>query len=305
MTKRRHVERAPAATIKFSSQTVADYQAGIKRYASVLVVGGSEADLGQHVVLDREVLVGRAPESELPLHDTGISRRHARIFHEEEHGRYVIEDLGSTNGTRLCGVPLTTPTPLVEGDKIVLGSTVLKFSYSDEVEVGFHQTVQRLVATDSLTGLEVKRRFDALLGMALQAAEAGEQPLAVLMMDMDGLKPINDTHGHHMGGYAIAQVAKLIEEELGEEGRSCRYGGDEFMAFLPATDRSAAQRVAERIRQRVEKHHFEQDGIVVSPTLSIGVAAFPDDGVGADELGRRADEALYRAKGQGKNRVSV
>src|SRR5262249_14180265 len=178
-------------------------------------------------------------------------------------------------------------------------------AYTDEVEVDFHEKVQRLVATDDLTGLEAKRRMKASLALSLHAAVENKRLLAVLMMDMDGLKPINDTYGHHMGAFAIAEVGRIIDQVIGAQGRSCRFGGDEFMAYLPGKDRTAACALAEQIRARVETHRFENGGIVVAPTLSIGVAVHPDDGDSVDVLERRADEALYRAKAQGKNRVSV
>jgi diguanylate cyclase (GGDEF)-like protein len=305
MTKRRRVDHTPASTIKFTAQEVSDYQAGVRRFASLVVVGGSEANLGLHMLLDRPVVIGRDPENEMPLEDVGISRRHARIWRDERRVRYMVEDLGSTNGTRLNGARLTRPQALSEGDKIHVGSTVLKFSYTDEVEVDFHNKVERLVGTDHLTGLEAKRRFDAALEMALRAAVEAGRTVAVLMMDMDGVKPINDNHGHHMGAYVIAECGRIIAETVAAHGRSCRFGGDEFMAYLPGTSRDQACQLAEEIRRKVETHRFEHEGVVLQPTLSIGVAVFPESGSTAEELARRADEALYRAKAQGKNRVSI
>jgi diguanylate cyclase (GGDEF)-like protein len=305
MTKRRRIDHTPPETLKFTAQEVADFQAGIRRFASLLVVAGSEADLGMHVLLDRPVHIGRDPGIEMRLEDVGISRRHARIFRDEKRARYLVEDLGSTNGTRLNGVRLSRPHPLAEGDKISVGSTVIRFAYTDEVDVGFHEKLQRIVGLDDLTGLEAKRSFDAAYRIAVRSAVDTGRPLAVLMMDMDGLKPINDTYGHHMGAYAIREVGRLIAQAMGDIGRSCRFGGDEFMAYLPTTGREVACEIAEAIRLRVAEHRFEHEGIVVSPTLSIGVAVLPQDATAADDLTRRADEALYRAKAQGKNRVSV
>src|SRR5262245_25374664 len=249
MTKRRRLENTPPETIKFSAKEVADFQAGIKRFASLVVVAGSEADLGHHVLLDQIVVIGRDPDIEMPLADVGISRKHARVYRDEKRARYVVEDLGSTNGTRLNGVRLSKPHVITEGDKITLGTTTLKFSFTDDVDVDFHQKLHKMVSTDDLTGLEAKRRFDASYRLAARAASETRRPLAVLMMDMDGVKPINDTYGHHMGAFAIAEVGRLIDEELRSLGRSCRFGGDEFMAYLPGSTRQAACAVAERIRE--------------------------------------------------------
>ncbi len=305
MTKRRKVHHTPANTIKFTAQEVADYQAGVRRFASLVVVGGSDADIGHHVLLTRPVSIGRDPEIEMPLQDAGISRKHARVYRDERLGRYMVEDLGSTNGTRLEGIKLTKPAPLGEGDKIFLGGTVLKFAYTDELEIDFHQKVEQIVGTDHLTGLEARHRFDASYGMAFRAALDSGRPLAVLMMDMDGVKPINDTYGHHVGAYAIAEVGKIIADVLQPHGRSCRYGGDEFMAYLPGVDKTAAHALGEQVRARVDKHPFVYEGTTLKPTLSVGVAALPEDVKTPEDLTRRADEALYRAKAKGKNRVSV
>ena len=305
MTKRRRLEHTPPETIKFTAQEVADFQAGVKRFASLVVVAGSEADLGHHVLLDHAVIVGRDPVIEMPLADVGISRKHARIFRDDKRARYVVEDLGSTNGTRLNGVRLSKPHPLTEGDKITLGATTLKFSYTDEVDVDFHKKLHHMVSTDDLTGLEAKRQFDSAYRQAVRSGLEAKRPLAVLMMDMDGVKPINDTYGHHMGAFAIGEVGRIIDQEVSQKGRSCRFGGDEFMAYLPGSTRHAGMTLAERIRKKVEQHKFEHDGIVVKPTISIGVAALPDDAQTAEDLQKRADEALYRAKAQGKNRVST
>src|SRR5262249_7836044 len=138
----------------------------------------------------------------------------------------------------------------------------------------------------------------------IEAHESGS-PIGVLVMDMDGLKQINDLHGHQMGGFTLTEVAGILRAELaGMPGEACRFGGDEVVAFLPGADRTAAPAVAERIRAAVERHSFERDGVAVHTTISIGVAAHPEDGASPDVLFRAADQALYRAKAAGKNRVS-
>ena len=124
-------------------------------------------------------------------------------------------------------------------------------------------------------------------------------------MDMDGLKQVNDAHGHQMGGYTLTEVARIVREHLGNRGEACRFGGDEFVAYLPGVDRVAAAALAEGVRGAVEGHVFARDGVELHVTLSIGVAAYPDDGATPDALFRAADQALYRAKAAGKNRVSL
>src|SRR5262249_61516862 len=109
-----------------------------------------------------------------------------------------LADAGTTNGTRLNGEPITRRTRLRDGDKILLGQTILKFTFHDVVEAEFHREVDRMMNIDELTGLVMLRVFEQRFRQALGACAAAARPLAVLMMDMDGLKRINETHGHHV-----------------------------------------------------------------------------------------------------------
>jgi diguanylate cyclase (GGDEF)-like protein len=254
-------------------------------------------------MLDRAVTIGRDPKIELPLQDEGISRRHCRITFEKDKTQFVVEDLGSTNGTLLNGKKVTGKQRLSGGDRIYLGACVVKFTYSDELEVGYHAQMDALVGTDDLTGLIAKRRFDAAFVRAVDDARHMRKGLAVMMLDLDGLKQINDTHGHPVGAYTIAEVGKLIGRIISPRGAACRFGGDEFAAFMPGVAKREAKQIGESIRAAVNGHHFEKGGAVVKPTISIGISLFPDDGDSAELLLRRADEALYRAKKTGRDRV--
>jgi diguanylate cyclase (GGDEF)-like protein len=297
--------RRPAETIKFAAEDVQDLSRIQRRSAALLVVQGAEVDLGTHVVCDRPVTIGRDPDVELPLRDGSISRKHCKVERDGETGRYVLRDLGSTNGTRVNGSRVDHAVPLAEGDKIFLGASVVKFSFADGFDVEFQSKLDSLVSTDALTGLLAKRRFDGAFENAVHAARAAGTPLGVLVMDMDGLKQINDTYGHEMGGFAIISVAETIRSVLSGKGETCRFGGDEFISYLPNCDRAAATAAAETIRDSIATATFERDGVRLSPTISIGVSIFPDDGETPDELFRAADRALYRAKAGGRNQVAV
>ncbi len=289
--------------MKFSTGEIQGYHPG-RWDAALIVIQGNEADLGMHCVLDRTVTLGRDLDVELPLRDVGISRRHAMV-EKDVLGRYVVSDLGSTNGTRVNGDVLSAPRPLDEGDKVIVGSTVLRFTRGDEADASFREKLVRVISTDHLTGLVAKRRYDAEYQLAVVTAKQTAKPLAVLMMDMDGVKTINDTHGHHMGSFAIAEAGHILGEVIGLEGPTSRYGGDEFAAYLPGYDKPGAVKIAEKARVALMRHHFEKDGVVIQPTISIGIAAYTEDGDDAEILQRKADEALYRAKKAGRNRVST
>ena len=273
---------------------------GTKAFLNVI---RSRADLGTHVFIDGPVVVGRDPTCNIPLQDLGVSRRHVMIS-PNSSGEFVLTDLQSTNGTRVNGMPVAKKCVLRDGEKIIVGGTVLRFGLADQMDIDFHSEISTLVSTDPLTGLPSKRRFDQALEFAIKDCGHNGLPLSLLMMDMDGLKKINDTHGHLFGAHAIGETGKVIARVMGGTGQACRFGGDEFSAFLPAYDVVAATELAEQIRFAVENAGLEKDGIALKPTISIGVAAYPDTGEKLLELVASADGALYRAKAMGKNCVA-
>jgi diguanylate cyclase (GGDEF)-like protein len=131
------------------------------------------------------------------------------------------------------------------------------------------------------------------------------QPMAVFMMDMDGLKKMNDTHGHFVGANSIATVGRRLGGIVQtSNGVVSRFGGDEFSAFVPNADKEQAFAIGEQMRKAVVEQPITRDQITVNPSISIGFAVYPNDGDLLEELTRKADDALYRAKDAGRNRVS-
>ncbi len=154
----------------------------------------------------------------------------------------------------------------------------------------------RLALTDPLTGLGNHRHFHERLQRELTQAEHDGQTLSLCLVDIDDFKRINDHYGHPVGDRVLGQVAARLRQG----GESFRLGGDEFAVLLPGLDERAAVGVARSIVERVGAAELEQVGAV---TVSAGIAAFPAQGVGRDELIRLADSALYWAKEDGKNRA--
>ena len=293
---------AMGATLRFD---IAPYQSENHppKKAFLTVIRG-RADLGVHAFVGKRIVLGRDPTCTFPLHDQRVSWQHATIT---PHGNdsFVLTDLQSTNGTHVSGVQVASSHILRDGEKIIAGDTVIRFSLADAMDIDFHSEVATLVGTDPLTGLESKLRFDEALEFALRTATEGNQSLAVLMMDMDGVKQINDTHGHLFGAHVIGETGRLIARVLNSKGHACRFGGDEFSAFLPAHDLTSACAVGEEIREAIETAGMEKDGIPLKPTISVGVACYPPASGDVLRLISTADQALYRAKDQGKNRVAT
>jgi diguanylate cyclase (GGDEF)-like protein len=303
MPKNRKPARKMAATLRVASVPSEMPQKSLRRFGSLLVVQGAEIDLGRHVVCDHPIIIGRDERVDLSLNDGSISRAHCSVERDPESGDYVLVDLGSTNGTTLNGKRVKDRIPLDSGDKIFLGSSVIRFSKSDEVDLEYQNRLEEMVSTDALTGLVTKRQYDSIFEVVSDQARAQESALTVFVMDMDGLKQINDTHGHEMGSFAISETGKLVREVLDPHGHLARFGGDEFVACFPLLEYSRALELAEELRKRVDDHRFCMDGIEVHPTLSIGVATYPSHIGDPADLFKAADEALYRAKRAGKNRV--
>ncbi|MEW6724218.1 MAG: diguanylate cyclase [Bacillota bacterium] len=166
---------------------------------------------------------------------------------------------------------------------------------------------QRQAITDSLTGLHNHSYFQTRLEQEVARASRYGRKLSLLMMDLDHFKSYNDHCGHVRGNGVLHEVAGVMRQALREADIICRYGGDEFAALLPDTDKEAACQVAERIRCLIEQHQFSGGDLPsgIRLTIAIGIATYPDDSPHRTGLVEEADRALYRAKASGRNRVST
>jgi len=174
--------------------------------------------------------------------------------------------------------------------------------FSADIRYGLGKA-KMLSETDDLTGLPNMRGFsiaaNRLFGQALRYNRAA----SVLMIDSDNLKSVNDSHGHEAGNRMLRQLTRLAQAELRYTDVLARYGGDEFIVLLPETPVTGALEVAERIRDAVASMPLELDGKRIACTVSIGLAAHPEDGSTLDAVVARADRAMYQAKQAGRNRV--
>ncbi|MEZ4367234.1 MAG: sensor domain-containing diguanylate cyclase [Kofleriaceae bacterium] len=169
-----------------------------------------------------------------------------------------------------------------------------------------------MAMVDGLTGLFVRRYFDVRIAEELERSRRYATSFSVIMMDIDDFKSLNDTHGHLTGDRVLREVAAVVRDQMRGVDTAARYGGEEFAVILPRTEKVPAYNLAERIREAIATRRIAIDGAPggeLSVTASLGIAAFPDgadpDGEGADDVVRRADRALYRAKQLGKNRVEL
>ncbi|MEA2407863.1 MAG: hypothetical protein QOE69_1982 [Thermoleophilaceae bacterium] len=168
-----------------------------------------------------------------------------------------------------------------------------------------HETVERQATTDELTGLANVRAFLSILNREMERSRRFGSPLALIMLDIDDFKQVNDTYGHQQGDQVLARVAGVLRDASRDLDAAARYGGEELAVILPQTDGAGAQMLAERIRAGIEALEVPRvgGGGSLSVTASLGVASVPENAQDGSELIAVADEALYRAKRAGKNRV--
>lgn len=167
-------------------------------------------------------------------------------------------------------------------------------------ELGF---MRSLAERDALTGLHNRRSFDEHLNAEVARFDRYRRPFALVMMDIDHFKSVNDQYGHDAGDAVLRRVGQVIATSLRDVDVAARYGGEEFALLLPETDKTDALEIAERIRKRIAEAPVEWRGQSIAVTSSAGVAAIPERNVDVTNVVRVADQLLYEAKRQGRNRV--
>jgi len=173
----------------------------------------------------------------------------------------------------------------------IVGTMTLALAVVTAERMQAEQQVRNLAVTDPLTGLANYRRLVDVVDLEIKRFGRTGRPFSILLLDMDGLKAINDKHGHLVGSRALRRLGDILRVHCRDIDMAARYGGDEFVLVIPETGRKQAQQVASRIRQRVA-----EDGERPALSVSIGAAVFPRDGETRDELLEAADKALYEMK---------
>jgi diguanylate cyclase len=168
------------------------------------------------------------------------------------------------------------------------------------------QEAEELSQLDPLTNLFNRRHFLAIAEQEFERSLRHQHCLAIIILDLDYFKAINDTHGHYVGDVVLQEVAEKIRGTIRRQDTPCRYGGEEFAVLLPETDLFAADSIGRRLQQVIEETNIETEKGPFSVTISVGIATLPEgDHTQVDVLIDRADQALYEAKRAGRNQVKV
>jgi diguanylate cyclase (GGDEF)-like protein len=246
--------------------------------------------------------LGRGDRTDIRVLDDGVSREHAAI--ERDGGKMVLVDQGSTNGT-FCNGARVKRQDLTDGDKISIGATtILRFTYQDQIDEHYQKKLFESALRDGLTSTFNRRYFVDRLHTEIRFAVRHEKSLALLFLDIDHFKKVNDVHGHLAGDEVLAGVARVMTATIRAEDVLARYGGEEFAVICREIDVEGARILGERLRVAIEGHRFEHGGKVIPVTVSIGAAVESkvDD---AHAFIAAADAAMYEAKRAGRNRVCM
>lgn len=304
----------------------------------VLIVVDGPVVIQSLLLEKKRYTIGRTNDCDLILPSTGVSRHHASV--EKVGKKFYIEDLSSTNGTIINGKRITRIV-LKPGDEIEICDYRLVFDLkthgTSETQIDFkggetsklegiynqirnriknidlekefdkyHKIVKKSrrrlsdrVNLDSLTGIYNRGFFEKKITEYMKA----KKPFSLIMLDIDHFKKVNDKHGHQKGDDVLRAVAFLIKNSCRITDFCARFGGEEFAIIFPEMDLATAQNVSEDIRQAIKDRSSEITGIPI--TISIGVANYPDHAKTKKNIINAADQALYKSKEDGRDRVTA
>ncbi|OIP40158.1 MAG: GGDEF domain-containing protein [Deltaproteobacteria bacterium CG2_30_63_29] len=276
--------------------------------ACMVVIAG--ADLGKKYPLSRSsTLIGRSPKTDIMLDGDSISRNHAMIVNEG--ARIIVRDLGSTNGTYVNDVPIKE-IELRDADQVKIGRTIFKFLSGNNVENAYHEEIYRLTTIDGMTQVFNKRYFMEEIEREMSRSLRYGRNMALVMLDLDHFKLVNDTYGHLAGDFVLKQVAQHINRNIRRDDSLARYGGEEFALICPETDKPHAVQLTEKLRAQIEEQTFTFDGVRIPVTVSAGIADLEEyihrsehDPTTGDvrifDFIKLSDDRLYAAKRLGRN----
>ena len=264
----------------------------------------SEEGLGTiHRLEKQQVVIGSSESSDVYLPMRGVDSQHVKI---DAEGDSWLLSSDSDNLVLHNGRLLAAEKALTDGDRVEVGSVCLKFRFFDEEDERYHEALRQLAIRDGLTELYNARFFFDALHKEHEYSYRKQSSLALLFMDIDHFKLVNDRFGHAYGDFVLKELSNLLVTKIRGYDLLARYGGEEFVFLVREETEIAVHELALRICKDVEDHVFNHAGVRAKLTVSIGYVWWDgtDRATSAEDLLRIADDHLYSAKEGGRNRVS-
>jgi len=272
--------------------------------SSILVEEESIQEIGRLFGISKRFLATLNLDESMEIAEEVLAKEFPRLDALERH-RQIQRFREAVESDQLSVKALADPMPAGIGEAhgrdrwwIVCGQLALGLQ-----RVSRYRQVQESATQDGLTGLMTRRYFRQRLAEEVGRALRRKTQLAFLMIDLDHFKQVNDTFGHLVGDVVLRDAARMIQESVREIDLVARYGGEEFAVALPEIDHAFAVRVANRIRETIEKNPIRAYDEKVVVTVSVGVALCPGSAETRDDLIEAADQAMYQAKSRGRNQT--
>ncbi|NUM57479.1 MAG: GGDEF domain-containing protein [Bdellovibrionaceae bacterium] len=271
----------------------------------LVVLIGPAGYQGKQWNLQDGFVIGRAIESNIFIDDKSLSRSHARVDIKGD-SIYVV-DLGSTNKTMVNGqiIPPMVLCELKNNDQVKTGNVIFKYLETGNIESLTTQALFEKATRDALTGAYSKGALLEKGPEAIKRSEILNEPMSVIIFDIDFFKKINDSYGHPCGDFVLKELAKVISTKLIRSNDFfARYGGEEFVLILSGTEPKISAEIAERIRMTIQNHEFVFENKRIPVTISLGVSSKLSSDTEWAALLERVDKALYTSKQTGRNKVT-
>ena len=295
------MKRAETMIVHKEQLTAEDWQ---EQHQMIIVIRGDQ--LGVKFDLKQEqynFTIGRSTDANITLQDETASWLHCQLVCYDS--RWYLEDLESTNGTYIDTRRVIGRKPLSSGDCFKVGTSIFKFVSTSQVEASYYEEIYRLAVCDGLTQLPNRRLFEEALDREVARAHRHHRPLSLIIFDVDKFKAINDTYGHLCGDMALRAIADTFRTRVRREDLFARYAGDEFVWILSETSLQQALAFGEWLVNTCRKIKITFKKEPVNLSLSVGVASFDHREIDVNSLFEAADQALYRAKSNGRNQACI
>jgi diguanylate cyclase (GGDEF)-like protein len=296
--------------VNFDLLSITVFKPDHRAETTPLMISGEEVEIGTSFLGKRTPLMEWIIAQKRPCIDSGLLRSSEG---EPDHWRLRVEGMR----TRML-VPIIFREEVIgtinfasrqrdlyteaDGERLIPFAAQLGVALEN---ARLYEETKHLSLTDELTGLANHRAFDTRLAEEILRAQRYQHPLALIMADIDHFKHYNDAHGHPQGDILLHQLAEVLKSGVRETDFVARYGGEEFAIILPETEKFGALTVAKKIQMGIASHAFplEESQPGGRLTLSLGLAAYPEDMSNPSDLIQKADQALYRAKQSGRNQI--